>query len=228
MARPLHAARLPCASGDNDARADDRRQPRTGIHLTPRSWVPTSASDTQLAGSGIAAPADGHPQVATIALAPHDRAKTRKPHSSPPVARGFLLWRISYTSRCPISFTHADVRTHPPASQHRTSVHHRPGRRPARCRRLDTLSFTTEAADVRAMADRRSRGFDGRWNIARRHPGRHQDEDTVTFLNEADRPEKRHSRGKRGFAVNEAGAVHSPPCNSPIRNGTVILPSPAR
>ncbi|MEK9212526.1 hypothetical protein, partial [Sphingomonas sp. 2378] len=35
--------------------------------------------------------------------------KTPKPHSSPRVARGFLLWRISYTCRCPISFTEADI-----------------------------------------------------------------------------------------------------------------------
>ena len=33
------------------------------------------------------------------------RAETRKTHSSPPVARGFLLWRISYAKRRPISFT---------------------------------------------------------------------------------------------------------------------------
>jgi hypothetical protein len=42
---------------------------------------------------------------------PARRSSTRKPktHRSASVARGFLLWRISYTCRCPISFTVSEI-----------------------------------------------------------------------------------------------------------------------
>ena len=51
------------------------------------------------------------------------QGENRKTHSSPPGARGFLLWRISYICRCPISFTHSATQRGAGASRKRTPVH---------------------------------------------------------------------------------------------------------
>lgn len=57
-----------------------------------------------------------------VARAP-ERAKNRKTHNSPPGARGFLLWRISYACRHPISFTISAVRRSLTFFQLRTLIH---------------------------------------------------------------------------------------------------------
>jgi hypothetical protein len=59
----------------------------------------------------------------TTATPASHQGKTRKPHRLPLAARGFLLWRKSYTCRCPISFTCPAIHVPFLASQKQPPVH---------------------------------------------------------------------------------------------------------
>jgi len=82
---PAHARHA-----DRGSRSTSDPPPPPGITPPHRVWAPLRPGSACL--PLLAAPAGPAP-------------KNRNTHSVAPVARGFLLWRISYTCRCPIPFT---------------------------------------------------------------------------------------------------------------------------
>ena len=62
-------------------------------------------------------------RIAAAGAPAPQRGEIRNPHRSARVARGFLLWRISYACRHPISFTQAVIQLAPTAPQLRTFIH---------------------------------------------------------------------------------------------------------
>jgi hypothetical protein len=96
-----------------------------------RSTPAASAVSRPPHGKARYQPMRAHPMVSTAptgrlpraALPRGPAAENRKTHRSASRARGFLLWRISYTCRCPISFTDVDVQTFLDHCQKRTFVH---------------------------------------------------------------------------------------------------------
>lgn len=113
MARPRHAAQIlrfrrRCRSRwrrHQPLRCRSQGSIAASICARHHPWRPWSRPPMHILAAAARAPQPG---------------PTRKPHRPPPVARGFLLWRISYTCRCPISFTHAAIQRLPLSPQHRS------------------------------------------------------------------------------------------------------------